>query len=398
MEHLSSDQKKIVILGSTGSIGKQTLEIVREFPNLFKVIGLSANTNFPQILKQIQEFKPQSVAMMEKSATMKVKQRLKLLGQGYKNIKVNYGLEALCDLAKMEEANIVITSVVGSIGIKPTLEAGKAGKRIGLANKETLVSAGEIIKKNLKKSQSQIIPVDSEHSAIFQCLMGEKKENLEKIILTCSGGPFKDTPAIKLKNITAKEALNHPTWSMGGKISIDSSTLMNKGLEVIEAHHLFDIDYKKIEVLVHSQSLIHSFVELKDGSLKAQISEPSMKIPIQLALTYPERLKNPTIKKMPWKKLNKMTFEKPDLNKFPCLKYAYEAGMIGGSLPAVINATNEIAVDYFLKNKIKYPDISQTIRKMMEKHKLIKSPGLEDILEIDRETKIKTKEMLDKKY
>ena len=393
---MATKLKKIVILGSTGSIGTQALEVIEDFPRRFKVAGLSANTSLRKILTQIKKFKPKEVAMMDEDSALKLEKKLKTLGGSFAKIKVSKRMEGLIRLATLKEADIVLTAVVGSIGIVPTFEAISAKKMIALANKETLISAGAVIMEAARKNKVKIIPVDSEHSAIFQCLMGEERESIQNVILTCSGGPFRKTPLDKLRKVTVKEALNHPSWKMGGKITIDSSTLMNKGFEVIEAFWLFGVPFKNIKVLVHPQSLAHSMVEFKDGSFKAQIGEPTMKIPICLAFSYPKRIPSRGVAKMKLERLNEMTFEKPDLVKFPCLKYAYWAGKIGGTMPAVLNAANEIAVEYFLAGKIKYLDIAQTIKKMMNKHRVIKRPKLKDILEVDRKVKEETRNYLEK--
>ncbi len=388
--------KNIVILGSTGSIGSQAVDVIKQFPRQFKVVGLAAK-NQDRILGQIKFFEPKMVQIMEEDSAKELREKLNQLGGIYKKIKILTGLSGLIELARQKEADIIFISVVGSIGILPTYAAIRAKKTIALANKETLVAAGEVIMEAARKYGATIIPVDSEHSAIFQCLLGEKKENIERILLTCSGGPFRNTPKKEFKNITAAMALKHPSWNMGGKITIDSSTLMNKGFEVIEARWLFDIDYKNIKVLVHPQSIVHSMVEFKDGVIKAQLGEPTMKTPIQLALTYPERMKSKVAIKMNLKRLNEITFEDPDFVKFPCLGYAFEAGEAGGTMPCVLNAADEVAVEYFLAGKIKYLDIPKIIRKAMKEHVLIKKPSLEDILKADQETKNKARIYLDKK-
>ncbi|MFH1401925.1 MAG: 1-deoxy-D-xylulose-5-phosphate reductoisomerase [Parcubacteria group bacterium] len=388
--------KNIVILGSTGSVGSQAVDVIRQFPRQLKIVGLAAK-NSQRILEQIKAFRPKAVQIMEEDSAEELRKKLKQLGGAYKKIKILTGLSGLIELARLKEADIVLTSVSGSIGILPTYEAIKAKKTIALANKETLVAAGQVIMAAARKYGATIIPVDSEHSAIFQCLLGEKKESIERILLTCSGGPFRKTPQKEFKNITVATALRHPNWKMGGKITIDSSTLMNKGFEVIEARWLFDIDYKNIKVLVHPQSIVHSMVEFKDGAIKVQLGAATMKTPIQMALLYPERLKSKTATRMDLKKLNDLTFEEPDMVKFPCLKYAFEAGEIGGTMPCVLNAADEVAVEYFLAEKIKHIDIPQILRKAMKEHVLIKKPSLEDILKTDQEVKNKTRIYLDKK-
>ena len=384
-------KKRVVILGSTGSVGCQALDVARKFPQLIKVEGLSANTSVSEMMKQIREFKPRVVAMSDEASAAELKRKLKLSGGKERLVRVFAGVEGVANLAALSSADLVLTAVVGSAGILPTMEAVRAKKVIALANKEALVAAGALV----MRERPNIIPVDSEHSAIFQCLLGEPAENLERIILTCSGGPFRKNSLAKLRQVTVKQALNHPSWKMGGKITIDSSTLMNKGFEVIEAHWLFGVAYDKIKVTVHPQSIVHSMVEFKDGSVKAQIGEPTMLVPIQLAFLFPRRLKNKMIPPLSIQRLNEMTFEDPDLNKFPALSLAYEAGRTGGTMPAALNAANEVAVEFFLQGRIKYLHIAKTIETMLARHKLVKNPNIDDILNADRETKIKTREYLD---
>lgn len=384
-------KKRVVVLGSTGSVGCQALDVARKFPQLIKIEGLSANTSVSEMMKQIREFKPRVVAMSDEASAAELKRKLRLSGGKERLIRVFAGVEGVANLAALSSADLVLTAVVGSAGILPTMEAARAKKVIALANKEALVAAGTLV----MRERPNIIPVDSEHSAIFQCLLGEPAENLERIILTCSGGPFRKTSLAKLRKVTVKQALNHPSWKMGGKITIDSSTLMNKGFEVIEAHWLFGVAYDKIKVTVHPQSIVHSMVEFKDGSVKAQIGEPTMLVPIQLAFLFPRRLKNKMIPPLSIQRLNEMTFEDPDLNKFPALSLAYEAGRTGGTMPAALNAANEVAVEFFLQGRIKYLHIAKTIETMLARHKLVKNPNIDDILNADRETKIKTREYLE---
>jgi 1-deoxy-D-xylulose-5-phosphate reductoisomerase len=377
--------KNISILGSTGSVGTQALEIIKSHPDKFKVIGLSANRNVSFLLDQIKQFEPEIVALMDEKAAKELKRQLKFLSSKIKKPRVLAGISGLNEIVKEPKSDLILTAIVGAVGIIPTVEAIKAKKTIALANKETLVAAGEIVMKLAKKNKVKIIPVDSEHSAIFQCLMGEEADNLAKIILTCSGGPFRSYQLKDFKQITLKKALKHPSWNMGGKITIDSSTLMNKGLEVIEAHHLFQTPYAKIKVLIHPQSYFHSLVEFKDHSIKAQIGYPTMLVPIQLAFSYPKRLKTKIIPKLDLLKLNEMQFEKPDFKKFPCLNLAYQAGKQGGLMPAVLNAANEAAVSLFLQEKIHYLDIYKIISKTLENHKNVKNPSLEEILAVQEE-------------
>ncbi|MCT4585479.1 MAG: 1-deoxy-D-xylulose-5-phosphate reductoisomerase [Peptostreptococcaceae bacterium] len=367
--------KNISILGSTGSIGEQTLDVIRKNKDKFKVSSLAVNSNIDLLIKQIEEFKPKKVCVYDED-------KYKLLKEKVNNIEIFWGMEGLLKLVKDEDVDIVITAVVGMIGLLPTLKAIEYKKTIGLANKETLVTAGELVMKKAKENEVSIIPVDSEHSAIFQCLNGERNKDINKIILTASGGPFRGKKKEELLNITKKEALNHPNWSMGNKISIDSSTLMNKGLEVIEAKWLFDIDVEDIEVIVHPQSIVHSMVEFKDKSIIAQMGNPDMRVPIQYALTYPNRIEN-DFERLDFLKFNNLTFEKPDLNTFPCLNLAYEALKKGGTYACVLNAANEELVKLFLEDKIKFYDIPTLIEKTIKNHNSIKSPELKDILNAD---------------
>ena len=378
--------KHISILGSTGSIGIQTLEIVRQFPNEFKILRLNTNKNSDLLLKQIKEFRPKAVAVMDGSKVGELK--------NFSSCQVYLGMEGLKKIAALEDADTVINSLVGSIGIEPTYHAIKNKKNIALANKETLVAAGSIIMDEVKKNGVKLMPIDSEHSAIFQCLNGENINEVEKITLTCSGGPFKNYTKEQLEKVTLQDALKHPTWSMGSKITIDSSTLMNKGFEVIEAHWLYGIDYEKIKVVIHPQSIVHSLVEFHDNSVIAQLGLPDMKIPIQYALSYPKRLSGAS-KSLNLAEIKNLEFREPNFEMFPCLKYAYEAGKIGGTLPAVMNAANETAVNTFLDNQIKFLDIARLIKKMMDSHKLIKNPDLNEILEVDKKTKEETKRIIE---
>jgi 1-deoxy-D-xylulose-5-phosphate reductoisomerase len=370
--------KKISILGSTGSIGTQTLDVVRKNRDKFEVVAISANSSINLLLEQIKEFRPKYVAVYNESSA----KALKNLIPRDIDIEVLSGMEGLVAISSLDEIDVLLTAIVGMIGLVPTLEAIKKGKTIALANKETLVTAGQLVMEEAKKRNVAILPVDSEHSAIFQCLNGESKKEIDSIILTASGGPFRGKSREDLINVTKNEALKHPNWSMGRKISIDSSTLMNKGLEVIEAKWLFGVDADKIDVVVHPQSIIHSMVQFVDSSIIAQMGCPDMKLPIQYALTYPERLLN-DFERLDFSKLSSLTFEKPDLNTFPCLKLAYDSLKMGGTYSAVLNAANEILVNEFLEDKIKFYDIPYYIEKTLEAHKSIKKPTLEEILHID---------------
>ena len=379
--------KKISILGSTGSIGTQTLEIVRDNNDL-QVEALVAKSNIELLEEQVREFKPKLVCVYDDEKAKVLKDNIKDL-----NIEVVSGMDGMIECATIESAEIVVTAVVGMIGILPTIEAIKSGKDIALANKETLVTAGHIIIPLAKENNVKIYPVDSEHSAIFQSLNGEDKKEIKKIILTASGGPFRGKKIEHLQDIGPEDALKHPNWSMGRKITIDSATMVNKGLEVIEAKWLFDVDFDKIQVVVHPQSIIHSMVEYVDGAVMAQLGMPDMKLPIQYALFYPNRrvMNN---NKLDFYKLGSISFEEPDMETFRGLKLAYEVGRTGGSLPTVYNAANEKAVELFLNNKIKFLDIYKIIEKCVDKHSVINNPSIEEILEVERKTYDYIKQLL----
>ncbi|URZ00720.1 1-deoxy-D-xylulose-5-phosphate reductoisomerase [Clostridium felsineum] len=349
--------KNISILGATGSIGTQTLDVIRHDSESFKLLAISAYRNFEKIIEIINEFKPELVVMIDESAYNKV---LEYCKENNITTEVKLGYEALNEVATYNETDIVVTSVVGMIGLIPTLKAIESGKDIALANKETLVVAGEIVTKEAEKYGVNILPVDSEHGAIFQCLQGNKYEDINKILLTASGGPFRGKNFDELNNVTLSDALNHPKWNMGKKITIDSATLMNKGLEVIEAHWLFKVNYEKIQVLVHPQSIVHSMVQYKDGSVIAQLGPTDMRLPIQYALNYPVR-KEAIATPIDFFSIPNLHFEKPDMETFKCLKFAYEAGKSGGIMPAVLNSANEYAVDLFLNSKIKFTKIQELI-------------------------------------
>ncbi len=371
--------KKISILGSTGSIGTQTLDVVRKNRDKFEVVAISANSSINLLLEQIKEFQPKYVAVYNEESAKALKSMIP------SDIKVEIlsGMDGLITISSLDEIDILLTAIVGMIGLVPTLEAIKNRKTIALANKETLVTAGELVMSEAKKRNVSILPVDSEHSAIFQCLNGENNKEIDSIILTASGGPFRGKSKEELLNVTKNEALKHPNWSMGRKISIDSSTLMNKGLEVIEAKWLFDVEADKIDVVVHPQSIIHSMVQFVDSSIIAQMGCPDMKLPIQYALTYPERVIN-DFERLDFSKLSSLTFEKPDLDTFPCLKLAYDCLKMGGTYSAVLNAANEVLVNEFLEDKIKFYDIPYYIEKTLDAHECIKKPTLEEILHIDK--------------
>ena len=369
--------KKIAILGSTGSIGTQTLEVARENKDI-EVLGLAAGNNISLLEEQIREFHPRLAAVWKEEKAKELRDHIKDL-----DVKVVSGMDGLIEVATMEEAEILVTAIVGMIGIRPTIEAIKAGKDIALANKETLVTAGHIIMPLAKEHNVSILPVDSEHSAIFQSLQGNQRSALHKILLTASGGPFRGRKRDELVNIQVEDALKHPNWEMGRKITIDSSTLVNKGLEVIEAKRLFDVEIDQIEVVVHPQSIIHSMVEYVDGAIIAELGTPDMKLPIQYALYYPERRFLPG-ERVDFATLSQLTFEKPDLETFYGLRLAFEAGRTGGSLPTVFNAANELAVSKFLERKIGYLQIPEIIETCMSNHKNILNPTVEEILQTEQ--------------
>ena len=372
--------KNISILGVTGSIGTQALDVLRFHKDKFKLVAISAYKNIDLTLDIIEEFKPRVVAINDKASFEKLKN---IKGTLDYDFELLYGMEGLIKVATLKEVHTVLTSVVGMIGLKPTLEAIKCKKDIALANKETLVVAGELVMNEAKKYGVKIVPVDSEHSAIFQCLQGNDLKSVDKIIITASGGPFRGYSKKQLENVTLNQALNHPKWSMGKKITIDSSTLMNKGLEVIEAHWLFDCDYENIEVVVHPQSIIHSMVQYKDGAVIAQLGVTDMKLPIQYALNYPLRDNNIS-EKLDFYKINELNFYKPDTEVFRCLKLAYKAGKMGGLMPTILNGANEVCVDLFLNEKIKYLDIPTIVEECMEVFKNDMEVSLRNIIDLDK--------------
>lgn len=377
--------KSISILGATGSIGTQTLDVIRNSEGTINLIGITANSSVDKIKEIIKEFKPKYVGMMELNSAKVIEE---FCNESYPEIKVFSGIDGLIKIATLDEIDTVVTSVVGMIGLKPTMAAIEAKKDIALANKETLVVAGELVMNKAKENNVRILPVDSEHSAIFQSLSGYKNKDINKIILTASGGPFRGKNLEDLKDVTVKEALKHPKWNMGQKISIDSASLMNKGLEVIEAHFLFDTDYDNIEVVVHPQSIIHSMVEYKDASIIAQMGTPDMRLPIQYALNYPER-KGMIAKSLNFYEVGSLTFEKPDLDTFKCLKFAYDAGKIGGLAPTILNGANEEAVALLLEEKIKFLQIAEIIEECMNvfKENYYDELTLENIVELDKKVR-----------
>ena len=383
-------KKKIAILGSTGSIGIQTLDVIQKNKELFTAEILIAGQNSNLLIKQAKSFKPKIVVINDESKYLYVKEHLK-----NQKTKVFAGKKEVINVVKNKSIDTVVSAVVGYSGLEPTISAIKAGKNIALANKETLVVAGELINNLIKKYKVKMYPIDSEHSAIYQCILGEEKNKYEKIILTASGGPFRGFKLSELEKVTPHEALNHPKWKMGKKISIDSATLMNKGLEVIEAKWLFDIDPSNIEVVIHPEAIVHSMVQFIDGSIKAQLGVPDMKIPIQFALTSPYRIES----NFPRLSLNKklsLNFEKPDLNTFKNLKLAFQAIKEGGNKPCILNAANEVVVDSFLKKKIKFLEMSNIIEECLNKIEYIANLNFEDYVEIDRKTRILTKKLINK--
>jgi 1-deoxy-D-xylulose-5-phosphate reductoisomerase len=386
MKHLS-------ILGSTGSIGRQTLSIVKMFPDRFSAKALAAKSNIALLAEQIVRFKPEVAAVFDEKCALALKKRL----SSRAGVEILYGDEGYRTAATCGSADTVVTAMVGAAGLMPTLAAIEAGKAIALANKETLVMAGEIVVACAEANGVHILPVDSEHSAVFQCIAGNRRQDLEKIHLTASGGPFLNRPAAEFETIKAKEALNHPTWRMGDKISIDSATLMNKGLEVIEAKCLFGLPQNRIEVVIHPQSVIHSMVSYKDGSVIAQLGIPDMKSAIAYAISYPERL--PLVQQPPdFPGIGTLTFEQPDADRFQCLPLAYRACETGATMPAVLNAANEAAVEAFLRGRISFPKIPEVIRETMDGHEVVRNPSLPDIVEADRWARVQADKWINKKY
>ena len=360
---------KLAVLGSTGSIGQQTLEVVRVLPHKFRIVALAAGKNIDLLSQQINEFKPRFVYYQDD------KLRTRPANTDYEFLSPE-------DIVRHPLVDTVVIATSGKSGLIPTLAAVKAGKKVCLANKESLVMAGKIITDAAKLNRAQILPIDSEHSAIWQCLNGERQKP-SQLILTASGGPFRHYSPAQLNEVTVEQALRHPSWQMGRKVTIDSATLMNKGLEVIEAHWLFNMPFDNIKVLIHPQSIVHSMVEFTDGSIKAQLSYPDMRLPIQYALSYPERLANPQLPRLDWNHVSSLTFEQPDFDTFPCLKLAIEAGKKGGTYPAVLCAADEVAVELFLSQKIKFVDIAHYVGQTLELHQAIANPSLEEIMAAD---------------
>lgn len=374
--------KYISLLGATGSIGQQTIDVVRNHPEQFTIVALSAGKNMDLVRSYIKEFKPELVSVQTKEDAETLRSEF-----GQHNMKFMYGDEGLVSVAVFHKASILVNAVIGSVGLYPTLQAIRANKDIAIANKETLVTAGHLVINEAKKAGVQLLPVDSEHSAIFQALQGEQEKNIERLVITASGGSFRDRTREELVGVTVEEALNHPNWSMGAKITIDSASMMNKGLEVIEAHWLFDLPYDKIDVLLHRESVIHSMVEFHDSSVIAQLGTPDMRVPIQYALTYPDRLPLIGRKRLNLAEIGQLHFAEMDFNRYPCLQYAFEAGKIGGTMPTVLNAANEAAVAGFLTGRISFLEIETLIEEALNRHQVIVNPDLATIQEIDQITR-----------
>ncbi|WP_214482714.1 1-deoxy-D-xylulose-5-phosphate reductoisomerase [Bacillus sp. SM2101] len=373
--------KHISLLGATGSIGKQTLDIIKLHQDQFSLVAISVGQNIPEARKIIHEFSPKLVSVKYKEDADRLKSEFT------NDISFVYGDDGLVHAATHDQASIVVNAVVGSVGLTPTIEAIKAKKTIALANKETLVTAGHIVMEMARNNGVSILPVDSEHSAIFQCLQGEQEKTIEKLILTASGGSFREKKRNELQHVTVEQALNHPNWSMGAKITIDSATMMNKGLEVIEAHWLFQIPYTHIDVVLHKESIIHSMVQFHDSSIIAQLGNPDMRVPIQYALSYPDRLVFNNTKRLDLVEIGALHFMKADVNRYQCLRFAYDAGVEGGTMPTVLNAANEEAVAAFLRKEITFLQIEELIERSLEQHRTIKNPNLECIRTVDTDTR-----------
>ena len=383
-----SHKQTVAILGSTGSIGTQTLDVIDRHSELFEVYALTAHSNIDLLVEQAKRYRPEVVAIADERHYKTLREALDGLP-----VKVFAGADSICQIAAMSPIDTVVTAMVGYSGLLPTVKAIEAGKKIALANKETLVVAGELVTDLALRNRVDIVPIDSEHSAIFQCLVGENENSVEKLILTASGGAFRDTPKDDLRLATAADALRHPTWKMGAKITIDSATMMNKGFEVIEARWLFDIPIDKIEVIIHPQSIVHSMVQFCDGSIKAQLGQPDMRHPIQYALTFPDRL-NAQVERANLADIHQLTFERPDYEKFRNLGLAYDALRRGGNIPCILNAANEVAVDAFLKGKIGFFAMSDIIEQTISETAFISSPTLDDYIATDREARARSSEKI----
>lgn len=383
-------RKKISLLGATGSIGEQTIEIIKSNQDKFELVSFAAGMNIDKVRELAHFFQPHMVSVMHKADAER-------LAEEFPSIKFLHGTEGLIEIAARTGADVLVNAVIGSIGLKPTLEAIRSGITIAISNKETLVAAGEIVMEEARKRNVPLLPVDSEHSALFQSLNGENPKRVSRLILTASGGSFRDLSRSDLANVTVEEALAHPNWSMGSKLTIDSATMMNKGLEVIEAHHLFNMPYEKIDVLLHRESIIHSMVEFEDTSVMAQLGSPDMRVPIQYALTYPDRIPMQNAKRLRLEEIGQLHFEKIDKKRFKALALAYAAGNEGGTLPAAMNAANELAVSLFMQGKIKFLEIDELVERVMDTHKTINTPNLEAILETDFRSREKVFALLKEK-
>lgn len=383
--------ENIAILGSTGSIGQSSLEVIDKLNNRFRVVGLAAGRNTQMLEKQIEKFKPKIVSLKKKEEAEEFRRKFK-----DRSLHVTFSEKGAEEVAEFEENDIVVSAITGIDGLRPTLAALETGKKIALANKESMVAAGSLIQNLVEKSGAQIIPVDSEHSGIFQCLAKERVDNVKRVILTASGGPFFRSSSQEMEEITLDDALNHPRWKMGKKVTIDSATLMNKGLELIEAHWLFNIEPEKLEVLIHPQSIVHSLVEMNDGSVLAQLSPTDMKVPIQYALTYPER-EDSSLPSLDLSQIKSLEFFEPDVEKFPLLKLARQALEEGASFPIVLNAANEVAVSAFLQTEIGFLDIAEIVSKAVENHPQREVQNLEDIFSVDRETRQMTRNLIERR-
>ena len=382
--------KNIAILGSTGSIGKSALSIAKTHPDLFTISALAANTSVDLIEQQVRQFHPKLVALYDQSAANLLRRRISDL----KSVEVMSGAVGISAVAKIDEAELVLEAMGGSIGLLPTLEAIEAGKDLAFVNKEVLVMCGSLVQRAAKKHNVKLLPVDSEISAVFQCLPKSfQKDRIHKLILTASGGPFRETSSTQLRHMTPEQALKHPNWKMGNKVTIDSATMMNKGLEVIEAKCFFELELKNIEIVVHAESIIHSMVEFVDGSMLAQLGVPDMRVPIQYALTYPDRLENPA-DRLDFSQIRQFNFEPPDFKRFPCLDLAYTAAEVGGTLPTVLSSSDEVVVDAFLNRQIGFMDIPAIIRRAMDLHDVVYEAELDQILEINRWTREITRKII----
>jgi 1-deoxy-D-xylulose-5-phosphate reductoisomerase len=387
-------KKRIAILGSSGTIGVNTLKVCRHLANELEVVGLAVNSNVERLAEQVKEFKPKMVSIMKPELVNQFKEAAR--DSVSSEIEITTGIEGLVKLACHPEVDMVVVATVGAIGLLPTLEAIRAGKAIALANKEVLVMAGELVMKKARDNKVSILPIDSEHNAIFQCLQDKSPHEVKKLILTASGGPFRNHRG-SFDPITPEQALKHPTWNMGRKISIDSATLMNKGFELIECTHLFDVPPEKVEVVIHPQSIIHSMVEFVDGSILSQMGVTDMFLPIQFSLTFPRRMNTP-FPSLDLTKVGSLTFEKPDMERFPCLRLGYESIKIGGTLPSVMNAANEIAVQAFLDRKISFPQLSKLIEMTMQRHDVIHHPTLEELLQSDQWARKVAKTIIEQEF